>query len=62
MRMNEAPRIHVRVIESQAPPMGVGETGTIVAAAAVANAFSNLTGARLRHMPFMPERVLAALT
>jgi isoquinoline 1-oxidoreductase beta subunit len=62
MRMSEVPRIHVQVIGSEAPPMGVGETGTIVAAAAVANAFADLTGTRLRHMPFTSERVMAALT
>jgi len=61
MRMREAPRVHVHVIRSEEPPTGVGETGTIVAAAAIANAFADLTGKRLRHMPFTPERVKAAL-
>ena len=39
----------------------VGELGVPAAAPAVANAFFALTGKRLHHMPFTPQRVLAAL-
>jgi CO/xanthine dehydrogenase Mo-binding subunit len=41
--------------------MGAGETGVTVVAAAIANAVFDATGARLRAVPFTPERVKAAL-
>jgi len=41
--------------------MGAGETAITVVAAAVGNAIFDATGARLREVPFTPERVRAAL-
>jgi len=41
--------------------MGAGETAVTVVAAALANAVFDATGARLRDVPFTPERVKAAL-
>jgi CO/xanthine dehydrogenase Mo-binding subunit len=41
--------------------MGAGETAITVVAAAVGNAVFDATGARLREVPFTPERVKAAL-
>ena len=61
LRMSDMPEIDVRFIPSREPPMGLGESGTPLAAGAVANAFAALTGRPLRHMPFSPERVLEAL-
>ncbi len=61
LRMSDMPDIEVRFIPSNEPPMGLGEPGVPVAAGAVANAFAALTGRPLRHMPFIPERVLEAL-
>ncbi|HLK51514.1 MAG TPA: molybdopterin cofactor-binding domain-containing protein [Bryobacteraceae bacterium] len=40
---------------------GAGETSITVAAAALANAVFDATGARIREIPFTPERVKAAL-
>jgi hypothetical protein len=48
-------------IDSDSKPTGLGEIGNPFIAAAVANAFHALTGQRLYHMPFTPDRVLAAL-
>ncbi|PWT81703.1 MAG: xanthine dehydrogenase family protein molybdopterin-binding subunit [Blastocatellia bacterium] len=41
---------------------GAGETAVTVTPAAIANAIFDATGARLRQVPFTPERVKAALT
>jgi Aerobic-type carbon monoxide dehydrogenase, large subunit CoxL/CutL homologs len=40
---------------------GAGECTITIAAAAIANAVFDATGARLRQVPFTPARVLAAL-
>lgn len=61
MRANEVPEITVHIEQSDGPPTGIGEVGTPMTGAAVANAFHALTGRRLRHLPFTPDRVLAAL-
>lgn len=60
-RMRETPRIHVQVMPSRVRPTGVGETGTVVTPAALANAFAALTGKRIRHLPMTSERLLEAL-
>lgn len=61
MRMSEVPAIKVELIRGAPPPSMVGELGLPATAPAVANAFFALTGKRLYHMPFAPERVKAAL-
>ena len=43
------------------PAIGAGETAITVAPAAIGNAIFDATGARLRDLPFTPERVIAAL-
>ncbi len=43
------------------PPLGVGESASIPSAAAIANAIFDATGARIRQVPFTPQRVKAAL-
>jgi isoquinoline 1-oxidoreductase beta subunit len=62
LRMADAPEeIHVEFLVSSESPKGLGEIGNPFIAAAVANAFHSLTGKRLYHMPFTPERVRQAL-
>jgi CO/xanthine dehydrogenase Mo-binding subunit len=41
--------------------LGAGETSITLAAAAIGNAIFDATGARIRQIPFTPERVKAAL-
>ena len=52
MRMNEAPRrMSVTIIDSDAPPGGVGEPPTPPAAPALTNAIFAATGTRIRRLP-----------
>lgn len=62
LRMSDHPEeVHVAFVGDGRKPTGIGEIGNPFVAGAVANAFHALTGKRLRHMPFTPERVLEAL-
>ena len=62
LRMSEAPEeLHVEFMDRQTKPTGLGEIGNPFISAAVANAFHKLTGKRLYHMPFTPDRVKEAL-
>ena len=62
VRMEDTPEeIHIEFLQNDKPPQGLGEIGNPWIAAAVANGFFKLTGKRLRHMPFTPERVLEVL-
>jgi isoquinoline 1-oxidoreductase beta subunit len=62
LRMADAPEeIHVEFLDRDTSPTGIGEIGNPFIAAAVANAFYSLTGKRLYHMPFTPERVRQSL-
>ena len=51
LRMQQAPRIVVKVLESGGPIRGVGETGVPPAAPALANAIFHATGKRIRELP-----------
>jgi isoquinoline 1-oxidoreductase beta subunit len=62
MRMSDAPEeMHVRFVDVETRPTGLGEIGNPFIAPAIANALYRLTGKRLDHMPFTPERVREAL-
>lgn len=51
LRMNEAPKIDVIIVQSEEAPTGVGEPGLPPIAPAVANAVFAATGKRLRELP-----------
>ncbi|HZR46268.1 MAG TPA: xanthine dehydrogenase family protein molybdopterin-binding subunit [Candidatus Manganitrophaceae bacterium] len=55
IRMSEAPKIDVFVVDSGEPPTGIGETGTALTAPAVLNAIFAATGKRLRKYPVRSE-------
>ena len=61
LRHNRAPAIDVHIAQNNEKPTQVGEAGNPMVAPAVANAFFALTGRRIRHLPFTPDRVLEAL-
>ena len=50
--MSETPTvIHTHIMESNAPPGGVGEPGVPPVAPAIVNAFFAATGKRVRELP-----------
>ncbi|PWU05906.1 MAG: hypothetical protein C5B51_13550 [Terriglobia bacterium] len=58
----EVPKIETVLLDQpDEEATGAGETSITVAAAAIGNAIFDATGARLRQIPFTPERVKAAL-
>ncbi len=60
MRMNEIPEIEIDILTRRnSKPLGVGDSRCEVIPAAIANAFADLSGKRLYHLPLTPERVLA---
>ena len=62
LRFEEVPQVEVVILnQPEQPFLGVGEGSQGPAAAAIANAFANATGRRLRDLPFAPARVRAAL-
>ncbi len=57
------PDIRVKLINRpDQPATGAGETAITIVAAAIGNAIFDATGARVRQVPFTPERVKAALS
>ena len=57
------PRIETVLInQPDEEACGSGETSITVVAAAIGNAIFDATGARIREVPFTPERVKAALS
>ena len=59
LRMNEVPKINVKVTATDNKPGGIGEVGVPPVAPAVANAVFKLTGKRLRDLPFKTELLKA---
>jgi isoquinoline 1-oxidoreductase beta subunit len=60
-RMSDVPPIEIKVMATDNAPTGIGEAGVPGVGPAIANAVAQLTGKRLRQLPMLPDRVLAAL-
>jgi isoquinoline 1-oxidoreductase beta subunit len=60
-RMKDVPLMHIEVIQTDNHPTGAGQMATPLVAPAIAAAVAELAGVRLRHTPFLPERVKKAL-
>jgi isoquinoline 1-oxidoreductase beta subunit len=52
LQMDESPEIDVTVVKSTDPPDGAGESGLANIAPALTNAIFNMTGKRIRALPF----------
>jgi len=62
LRMDEVPGVvEVHVVPSTEFPTGVGEPGATTIAPALSNAIFAATGARVRSVPLLPERVRGAI-
>jgi CO/xanthine dehydrogenase Mo-binding subunit len=62
LRFKDAPKVTPVLIQrTDQPNLGAGEALHPAPAAAVANAFFDATGVRMREVPFTPARVRAAL-
>lgn len=58
----DAPTVDVQFIEDKTQPMqGIGEPAVGAVSAAVSNAIYDAVGVRMRDLPFLPAKVLAAL-
>jgi isoquinoline 1-oxidoreductase beta subunit len=58
IRINEIPPFSVKLIASEEEPGGIGESGTVSAAPALANAIFAATGVRLRSLPIDCEALM----
>jgi isoquinoline 1-oxidoreductase beta subunit len=58
LRINQTPRIHVSIVDSDDPPTGVGEPPTPAVAPALANAIVAAGGPRIREIPFYKHVVV----
>jgi CO/xanthine dehydrogenase Mo-binding subunit len=62
LRFAESPAVSVKVVQrADLVPTGSGEPGGVPVAAAIANAFFDATGVRIRTAPMTPGRVRATL-
>jgi len=60
-RMHDIPELHIKLMSTPNRPTGAGQMATPIVAPAISSAVFAVSGARVRHMPFLPERVLAAM-
>jgi CO/xanthine dehydrogenase Mo-binding subunit len=62
LRFPDVPKLDIVLIDRPTePPLGAGEAACAPVGAALANAVFDASGARLRTVPFTPDRVKASL-
>jgi nicotinate dehydrogenase subunit B len=62
LKFSEVPEVEIVLINRpEQPALGAGEPSHVTTAAAVANAIFDATGARVRQIPFTPDRIKMAL-
>jgi isoquinoline 1-oxidoreductase beta subunit len=59
-RNDATPETHVHIVDSNAPPAGIGEPGVPPIAPAICNAIYAATGKRIRELPVDPSTLKAA--
>lgn len=62
LRVNEAPKVHVKLLESGEPPSGGGEIGVPMTGAAVANAIYSATGVLLQDLPLNTKLIVQGMS
>jgi nicotinate dehydrogenase subunit B len=61
-RFEQVPEVEIVLINHpEMPALGAGEPSIVTITAAIANAIFDATGARMRRVPFTPQRVLSAI-
>ncbi|HXM82373.1 MAG TPA: molybdopterin cofactor-binding domain-containing protein [Burkholderiales bacterium] len=60
-RIHDIPELHIKLVSTPNRPTGAGQMATPIVAPAISAAVFAASGARVRHTPFLPERVLTAL-
>lgn len=60
VRMYEAPKIDITLVQSNEKPGGIGEPATAVVVPAIANAVAALTGKRVRRLPITASAIKQA--
>ncbi len=60
-RMHDIPELHVKLMSTPNRPTGAGQMATPAVAPAISSAVFAASGARVRHTPFLPGRVLRAM-
>jgi nicotinate dehydrogenase subunit B len=62
IRFEQVPEVEIVITNRpEMQPLGGGEPSIVPVTAAIANAIYDATGARLRQVPFTPQRILSAL-
>ncbi len=59
LRIHEAPKIHIEIVENGDIPTGIGEPGVPVIAPAIINAIYSATGKRYRNLPLKTDGLFA---